>query len=113
MHIALASNALWLAAPLIAFIAIPPLTHTATDAAPKVRQAAVAGSFYPADAKELSAMIDGLLAQVSGPPVTDHIFCGGCAARWLSVFRTCSRIHIRGIEGAQVCAGRGDCAVAL
>ena len=74
MQIALASNVLWLAAPLLAFIAIPPLTHTAADAAPKVRQAAVAGSFYPADAKELSAMIDGLLAQVSGPPLTDHIF---------------------------------------
>ena len=74
MHIALASNAYWLAAPLIAFMAIPPLTHTHADAAPKVRQAAVAGGFYPADPKELSAMIDGLLAKVSGPPVTDHIF---------------------------------------
>ena len=74
MHIAMASNAFWLAAPLIAFMAIPPLTHAPSDAAPKVRQAAVAGSFYPADAKELSAMIDELLAQVTGPPVTDHIF---------------------------------------
>jgi AmmeMemoRadiSam system protein B/AmmeMemoRadiSam system protein A len=74
MHIVLASNAFWLAAPLIAFMAIPPLTHTPADATPKVRQAAVAGSFYPADAKELSAMIDQLLAKVTGPPVTDHIF---------------------------------------
>ncbi|MFY9855389.1 MAG: AmmeMemoRadiSam system protein B [Terracidiphilus sp.] len=74
MHIILASNILWLAAPLLAFIAIPPLARTQTSVAPKVRQAAVAGSFYPADPTELSAMIDGLLAQVTGPPVTDHIF---------------------------------------
>ena len=40
---------------------------------PKVRQAAVAGGFYPADPKVLSAMIDDLLAKVSGPPITDPI----------------------------------------
>ena len=39
----------------------------------KVRQAAVAGSFYPADPKVLSAMMDSFLAKVSGPPVTDPI----------------------------------------
>ena len=41
---------------------------------PKVRQAAVAGSFYPADPKVLSAMIDDLLAKRSSqPPITDPI----------------------------------------
>jgi MEMO1 family protein len=39
----------------------------------KVRQAAVAGGFYPADPKVLSAMIDDLLAKVTGPQITDPI----------------------------------------
>jgi AmmeMemoRadiSam system protein B/AmmeMemoRadiSam system protein A len=38
-----------------------------------VRQAAVAGSFYPSDPKELSAMMDGFLAKVSEPQITDPI----------------------------------------
>lgn len=35
----------------------------------QVRQAAVAGSFYPKDAKELTAMVDGFLAQATVPPL--------------------------------------------
>jgi AmmeMemoRadiSam system protein B/AmmeMemoRadiSam system protein A len=73
MHIALTSSAYWLATPLIAFLAIPPLVNMHAGDAPKVRQAAVAGSFYPSDPKELSAMIDELLAKVSGPPVIEPI----------------------------------------
>jgi AmmeMemoRadiSam system protein B/AmmeMemoRadiSam system protein A len=73
MHITLAPGAYWLAAPLIAFLAIPPLGRTHAADAPRVRQAAVAGGFYPADPKELAAMIDGLLAQVPASPVTDPI----------------------------------------
>jgi AmmeMemoRadiSam system protein B/AmmeMemoRadiSam system protein A len=69
----LTPNAYWLAAPLLALLVFAPLAHSGLGEAQKVRPPAVAGSFYPADPKELSAMIDGLLAQVSGPPVTDPI----------------------------------------
>lgn len=34
----------------------------------RVRQAAVAGSFYPADPKELAAIVDGFLAKAPPPP---------------------------------------------
>jgi len=40
---------------------------------PNVRQAGVAGSFYPADPKTLSAMIDDMLAHASPPPINDPI----------------------------------------
>src|ERR1035438_8732998 len=36
--------------------------------APKVRQPAVAGSFYPADPKELGNMLDGFLSKAAPPP---------------------------------------------
>jgi AmmeMemoRadiSam system protein B/AmmeMemoRadiSam system protein A len=60
-------------------------------AAPKVRAAGVAGGFYPADPKELTQMIDGLLAhnavpQVPGPlvalicPHAGYMFTGPVAA---------------------------------
>jgi hypothetical protein len=39
----------------------------------KVRPAGVAGSFYPADPKALSAMIDDLLAHATPPPIHDPI----------------------------------------
>ena len=39
---------------------------------PKVRPTAVAGSFYPADAKELGGMIDGYLAKAA-PPALDNV----------------------------------------
>ncbi|MGA8149835.1 MAG: AmmeMemoRadiSam system protein B [Terriglobales bacterium] len=38
-----------------------------------VRQAVVAGSFYPADSKVLSAMMDDMLARASVPPINDPI----------------------------------------
>ncbi len=38
-------------------------------AAPKVRPPAVAGSFYPGDAKELTAMVDGFLARANPGPM--------------------------------------------
>jgi MEMO1 family protein len=40
---------------------------------PKVRPPGVAGGFYPADPKELTAMIDDLLARASPPPITGPI----------------------------------------
>src|ERR1039458_976448 len=65
--------------------------QTACGAAPKVRPAGVAGGFYPADPKELTQMIDGLLAQnavpqVQGPlvalicPHAGYMFTGPVAA---------------------------------
>jgi len=38
-----------------------------------IRQAGVAGGFYPADPKVLTAMIDDLLAHASPPPINDPI----------------------------------------
>ncbi len=38
-----------------------------------VRQASVAGGFYPSDPKALIAMIDDMLAHASPPPITDPI----------------------------------------
>jgi AmmeMemoRadiSam system protein B/AmmeMemoRadiSam system protein A len=73
MNIGMTPNVYWLAAPLLAILAFMPFQHSSLGSAPKVRQAAVAGSFYPADPKVLSEMIDSMLAQVSGPPVTEPI----------------------------------------
>jgi AmmeMemoRadiSam system protein B/AmmeMemoRadiSam system protein A len=57
----------WLMAPLVAFLVTAPLQHVRGAGSQKVRQAAVAGSFYPADPKELSAMIDDMLAHAAPP----------------------------------------------
>ncbi|MGO9318438.1 MAG: AmmeMemoRadiSam system protein B [Terracidiphilus sp.] len=73
MNFALGPSAIWLAAPLLALLVFTPIKHDGAGDQQKVRQAAVAGSFYPADPKVLSAMIDGLLAKVSEPQVTDPI----------------------------------------
>jgi hypothetical protein len=43
-----------------------------TSTQPKVRPAAVAGTFYPADAKELSQMVDGFVAKAT-PPALDGV----------------------------------------
>ena len=49
-------------------IAIPVLVGCALVAgSEQVRQAAVAGAFYPADPKELAAMVDGFVAQATVP----------------------------------------------
>ena len=44
-----------------------------TGSGEQVRQAAVAGSFYPADPKELAATVDGFLAHASVPAQTGKI----------------------------------------
>jgi len=41
---------------------------------PKVRQAGVAGAFYPADPAALTAMIDGFLAKAETPKIDGQIF---------------------------------------
>jgi len=50
-----------------------PLPTGASAPLENIRQAAVAGSFYPADAKALSAMMDELLARVTAPPITEPL----------------------------------------
>jgi hypothetical protein len=63
----------WLVAPLVAFLVTAPLKHVESAGQQKVRAAAVAGSFYPADPKELSAMIDDMLAHATPGPVDGTI----------------------------------------
>jgi AmmeMemoRadiSam system protein B/AmmeMemoRadiSam system protein A len=67
----------WLVAPLVVFAVTAPLQHVrgagGAAVAEKVRPAAVAGAFYPADPKALSQMIDDLLAKASPPPVDGEI----------------------------------------
>ena len=63
----------WLSAPLVAFLAFAPWQHVHSAGALKVRPAGVAGGFYPADPKMLSAMIDDLLAHATPPPIHDPI----------------------------------------
>jgi AmmeMemoRadiSam system protein B/AmmeMemoRadiSam system protein A len=62
-----------LAANLIALLAIAPLQQTCKASQPKVRTAGVADSFYPADPAALTAMMDGMLADATRPPITDPI----------------------------------------
>jgi AmmeMemoRadiSam system protein B/AmmeMemoRadiSam system protein A len=62
-----------LTAPLLALLAVTPLQSAFAADAKKVRQPGVAGRFYPADPRELAAMMDGMLAQASLLPITDPI----------------------------------------
>ena len=78
MNIKMRSTMYWLAALFIAILAIAALQHVrAADPQnarqESVRQAAVAGGFYPADPKTLAAMIDDMLAHASPPPINDPI----------------------------------------
>jgi AmmeMemoRadiSam system protein B/AmmeMemoRadiSam system protein A len=63
----------WMTAPLVALLSMAPLQCVRGAGSPKVRQAGVAGSFYPADPKTLSAMIDDMLAHATPPPITAPI----------------------------------------
>jgi hypothetical protein len=64
----------WLMTQCIAFMVTVPILHVrAAEGAAgeqKVRPAAVAGAFYPADPQELSKMIDDMLAKAA-PPLVD------------------------------------------
>ena len=73
MHIAMNLNTYWLTVPLLALLIFTPLKHMNSGDSPEVRRPAVAGAFYPSDPRELSAMIDDLLARAAGQPVTDQI----------------------------------------
>ena len=63
----------WLRTSLVALLAVVPLQQASAASPQKVRQAGVAGGFYPADPKALSAMIDDLLAHATPPPIHDPI----------------------------------------
>jgi AmmeMemoRadiSam system protein B/AmmeMemoRadiSam system protein A len=63
----------WFVAQLVALAVTAPVQHVSAAGAQKVRQAGVAGSFYPADPKELSSMIDEMLAHASVPAIKDPI----------------------------------------
>jgi hypothetical protein len=79
MQIKRSCNMVWLTASLIALLAlvvllaIAPWRHVRAAGPQKVRPAGVAGGFYPADPKVLTAMIDDLLAQATPPPIHDPI----------------------------------------
>jgi hypothetical protein len=63
----------WLVVLLIAILAIAAVRCARALDPQNVRQAGVAGAFYPADPKKLAAMIDDMLAAASGPPIPDPI----------------------------------------
>jgi AmmeMemoRadiSam system protein B/AmmeMemoRadiSam system protein A len=73
MNILMNPHTYWLAAPLLALLVFSPLAHDHGASEPKVRLMAVAGSFYPSDPKELSAMMDEYLARVTEPRISDPI----------------------------------------
>ena len=51
------------------FVLLRPRSASSAEST-KVRPAAVAGSFYPADPTELAKMVDGFLAKATPPPLT-------------------------------------------
>jgi hypothetical protein len=63
----------WLTAQIVALMAVAPLQHVRAADPVKVREAGVAGGFYPADSKELTAMIDEMLAKATPPAIKDPI----------------------------------------
>jgi AmmeMemoRadiSam system protein B/AmmeMemoRadiSam system protein A len=76
MKFARSSTMAWLMTQCIALAVTVPILHVrAAEGAgePKVRPAAVAGSFYPADPQELSKMIDDMLAKAAPPAVDGTI----------------------------------------
>jgi AmmeMemoRadiSam system protein B/AmmeMemoRadiSam system protein A len=62
-----------LVASLVAILVTAPVEPACAAGPQKVRQAAVAGAFYPADPTALSVMINGLLAHASPPPADGPI----------------------------------------
>ncbi len=62
-----------LTALLILIVATATMKHSRAATPQNVRQPGVAGGFYPADPKALTAMIDDLLAHASPPPISDPI----------------------------------------
>jgi AmmeMemoRadiSam system protein B/AmmeMemoRadiSam system protein A len=57
----------------LAMVAMAPLAHGSAAEGKKARAMGVAGSFYPADATALSAMMDEMLARAAMPPIKGSI----------------------------------------
>ncbi len=73
MTIMLRSTMFLMAAMLVAIPAFVTLHRVSATQIEKIRQAGVAGSFYPADPKALTAMMDEMLARVALPPIDGTI----------------------------------------
>jgi AmmeMemoRadiSam system protein B/AmmeMemoRadiSam system protein A len=58
---------------VVAALAVVALPYSSVANPQSVRQPGVAGGFYPADPKVLTAMIDDMLAHASPPPINDPI----------------------------------------
>ena len=58
MNATIHSKMFWLVVLLIAILAMAAVRYARASDPQKVREAGVAGGFYPADPKELAAMID-------------------------------------------------------
>ena len=63
----------WAAGLLLAMLAVVTPQCSRAGSPENVRPAAVAGGFYPADSKALSAMMDEMLARASVPKISDPI----------------------------------------
>ncbi len=63
----------WLAVASLAALAVIVPQCSRASSPENVRQAGVAGAFYPADSKELTTMFDDLLARATTPKITDPI----------------------------------------
>ena len=73
MTVKMSFRKFWLIAQLIAIMVVVPFQQAGAVHPQKTRQAAVAGSFYPADPKALAAMIDDMLAHAAPPPINNPI----------------------------------------
>jgi MEMO1 family protein len=73
MHIKRPPSKYWLASLIIVIATVAAVQHARAADPQNVRQAAVAGGFYPADPKALTAMIDDMLARASPPPINDPV----------------------------------------
>src|ERR1039458_7084983 len=68
MNIMRSCKMYWLTAQIVALMAVAPVQHVRAADPVKVREAGVAGGFYPADPKELAAMIDEMVGKATPAP---------------------------------------------
>jgi AmmeMemoRadiSam system protein B/AmmeMemoRadiSam system protein A len=77
MKVARSYSMAWMMTQCIALLVTAPFLRVraagGADGQQKVRPAAVAGAFYPADPQELAKMIDDMLAKAAPPPVDGEI----------------------------------------
>ena len=115
MNIAMNPNAYWLAVPLMALLVFTPLRtrQRRKDCATKGAAGGRCRQLLSGRPKVLSAMIDGFLAKVSGPPVTDPILAVVAPHAGYEYSGPVAAYTYAAVEGTQVHARRGHCAVAL